>query len=136
MKQKKIFVIISIFIFLISLTQKAFYVDNEFENSISSIFCLLMGWLGMAGFGASCFVWLANPLLFISWGLILKNKKIALRFSLAACIFSISFLLFKRVLIDEAGSYSKIISYGSGYWLWISSMLIPFFGCLLEYKRK
>jgi hypothetical protein len=80
--------------------------------------------------GAS-FSWLANPLLCLSWTLLKGNPRGAIGASLMAVALSMSFLLFDEVISDEAGHYSTITEYKTGYWLWVGSSLTMLTGSLL-----
>jgi len=90
-----------------------------------SIVVFLMGWLGVL-YGGAALTWLANPLLIIGWILTYRNSKYALAVSLFATLICLSFLLFDQIISNEAGHYHPIISYQSGYWLWLSSAAIMF----------
>jgi hypothetical protein len=56
--------------------------------------------------------------------------------SLAAFVFGLSFLLFKRMMVNEGGSFEDIIGYRLGYWLWLSSSAIMLLGNLIVYKQQ
>lgn len=121
--------IISILLFLFSLTQNSFCTDNFCGTSIMD---LLSGALGFI-LGGAAITWLANPLLVMSWVSINKKPKLSLVYSAFASIISFSFFFFKNVLTDEAGNYQKIVSYQIGYWLWVSSAFIMFLGSCLSF---
>ena len=132
---KKLIVSLSATLFLISLTQDTYYI-SEMKDSVGSfgLISFLLGWLDIFGPGIS---WLANPLLIISWFvLIYKNPKISLYLSFIAVVFSLSFLLFKDIIENEGGGKSEIIAYGNGYWLWLSSCFLNFFGNLIIYSKE
>ncbi|MBG9377906.1 hypothetical protein I5907_16820 [Panacibacter sp. DH6] len=113
-------------LFVLSLFNVCFCTDNGCRTSIEA---LLIGWLAMSTGGAAI-AWLANPLLIVSWVLLTKNKKSAWLFSLTALLFCISFLKFQTIIENEAGHYNPIKRIGLGYWLWLSSCLTTFVGCL------
>ena len=119
---------VSCAVFIISLTQKSFCTEGSCGDGIA---CLISGAIGFATGGAAL-TWLANPLLFLSWILIHKNPKLSLQISIAATLIALSFLFFKQIMADEAGNYSRIISYKFGYWLWVSSSVIMFVGNLVS----
>ncbi|PZP52549.1 MAG: hypothetical protein DI598_00500 [Pseudopedobacter saltans] len=73
-------------------------------------------------YGTPGLVWMANPLLLLSW--IFNKKKIALIFGILAIIAALSFLFIKRMIADEAGHYSSIDQHYLGYWLWLSSIVL------------
>jgi hypothetical protein len=77
--------------------------------------------------GGAALTWLANPILFISWINLKRDKKLSFYTSLTSTIISLIFLMFKNVISNEAGHYEVVTSYKIGYWLWVtssSSMLI------------
>lgn len=121
---KKTVFISSLLIFLLSLTQKCYCTTAECGDSIMA---LLLGWVALLSGGAGI-AWLANPLLIASWILLRKNLKAAMFISVAAVLFSLSFLLFDTVIANEAGHKQSIISYKPGFWLWLGSSMIMLFG--------
>lgn len=120
--QKQILLYISITLYIIALTQKSYCTKVSCGDSIMA---LIMGPIGMV-FGGATLTWLANPLLFISWKLHSKNYKLSLILSALATLLALSFLCFNKIIADEAGNYKEIISYGLGYWLWVSSAALMF----------
>ncbi|MDQ1804899.1 hypothetical protein ACNFU2_16010 [Chryseobacterium sp. PTM-20240506] len=117
MKKTQIIFAISLVIFLISLTQVAVYTQGR-ETDASN--CFLLGWLELE----NNIAWLANPLLFISWlALLLKQVKVSVISSLIAFCLSLFYFSSKTIIIDEAGNESAIISFGAGYYLWVTSCL-------------
>ena len=127
-KSKTLVLIISFGLFIISLFNTSYCTESGSCNVAYET--LLIGWLGMLYLGAGL-TWIANPLIFISWILIVKNKRFAWIPSLVACVTSIMFLKFNSIVINEAGHYSKITFVGSGFYLWTSSCFVSFIGSLL-----
>lgn len=120
---------LSALLFVISLTQNAYTTDGPGDNQMDAIIALLAGWYGVF---YSQLSWFANPCLIIAWIFLLGNNiKIATFWSFLAFCFSVSFLFYKNIFIDEAEYQSKIISYNIGYWLWLSSCSIMLLGNLL-----
>jgi hypothetical protein len=117
---KILIISISALLFAASLTQCAFGIDRADDNCWSSLAALLTGWLNPAGAGIA---WYANPLLLVACIVIFKNEKLSVLLGFAACVFALSFLLFKKIITDEAGHYSNITYKGAGYRLWLSSCL-------------
>jgi hypothetical protein len=116
---------ISIVIFITSLTQNDFCTTRSCGDSIASF---ISGFIGVF-MGGATISWLANPLLFVSWGCFLSRSiKTSLIISLLALLLSLSFLTFKEVMVDEAGHMGQIISYQAGYWLWVLSALTMVIG--------
>ncbi|MDQ6812595.1 MAG: hypothetical protein M3040_02470 [Bacteroidota bacterium] len=134
-KLKTIVLFVGIGLFVFSLFNISFCTDNGCRTSIET---LLIGWLAMLTGGAAI-TWLANPFLVIAWVLLAKNKNSAWLFGLTALIFSISFLKFQIVIVNEAGHYNPITKVGLGHWLWLSSCLTTFIGILtiriLKYRN-
>jgi hypothetical protein len=135
-KLKTAVLVIGIGCFAFSLFNISFCTSNGCRTSIEAF---LIGWLAMLTGGAAM-TWLTNPFLIIAWVLLAKNKKSAWLFGLAASVISISFLKFRVVIENEAGHYNPITRIGIGYWLWASSCLTTFIGCLtmriLKYKSS
>jgi len=122
----------SVITFLVSLTQKCYCTTSSCGDSIMA---LLSGTVGFV-FGGAALTWLANPLLLTSWIMFKRSPKLSLILSGLALLLSLSFLLFKRVISDEAGNYSEITSYELGYWLWSLSSIIMFGGSLMDKFKK
>src|SRR5262245_49861927 len=116
-KLKKIFLIISISLFIISLTQKCYCTSSQCGDSIM---LFLLGWGALISGGAGIAL-LANPLLISSWILLNKNLKLAMFLSVFATLLSLSFLFFGSIIDNEGGQAHQIISYKPGYWLWTLS---------------
>lgn len=132
---KRVVLLTSLLLFLISLTQQCYCTPADCGDSL---IVLLLGWAALLSGGAGI-AWLANPLLVASWILLRKNCKAAMFLSVAATLFSLSFLLFDSVIANEAGHKQPIISYKSGYWLWASSnlsMLIGSFYLMLRHNTR
>lgn len=124
---KRLMLYISLLLFLLSLTQPAFYIDKkEYDAWASSIGLVVFGWAGALAGGAGL-AWLANPFIFVSWILFKKKIILAALFSIIASGFAISFLFFDKVLTDEGGGFSNITAYKAGYWLWLLSIVV--FAC-------
>ena len=70
-------IILSLILFLISLTQPAFFIDRKDDpNAYSnSLILFLLGWMSLLGGAFIPFIiWLANPLYFLSIFLIIQKK--------------------------------------------------------------
>lgn len=131
-KLKKITTCISVGLFLCALTQKCYCTTASCGDSFAA---LLSGTIGFV-FGGAALTWLANPLLIASWFTTNNNPKLSLIVSLLAISIALSFLCFKRIISDEAGNYSEIVSYQFGYWLWVSSSLVMFAGNVWSHLNR
>lgn len=115
---------LSILLFLVSLSQKAYHIDtDDHPTHWDGLALLLVGW---AGLFQGVFAWLANPALFVAWILLLSRRRrtLAVYFSIAAVALALSFLLHRKILRNEAGDYGTIVGYCLGYWLWTASMFV------------
>jgi len=119
--------VISTGLFIISLFNNCLCTE---DNCINSAVAFLFGGFAVLSSGAAI-SWLANPLLIVSWILIYKKKKAAWMTALPALMLCLSFLMFHSVIKDEAGNFSSIASIGTGYWLWLISVLVTLCGALL-----
>ena len=133
-KFKRMLRYLSMGIFLLSLCLDAYCVQDNCNNSASGFYCLTMGWLGL--FTGGAFIsWLANPFLFLAWLAACRRTLLAIIFSGISAIFSLSFLFFSKIMVDEAGHFGDISQYKLGYWFWLLSSVIFFLGNIwLIYK--
>ncbi|WP_100615687.1 hypothetical protein [Confluentibacter citreus] len=131
-KQKKIILIASIVIFIVSLTQPAFYIDRtDYDAWSNPIGIIFIGWLGAIIGGGSALTWFANPLILISWLFVIKSEKIAIVSGVLASIISFAFLFFDKIVSSEAPTYSLITEYKLGYWLWMISICLFTLGIII-----
>jgi hypothetical protein len=134
---RKTALIISIVLFLLSLTQPAYYIGrSDYDGWSNSLELLVFGWSGVL-YGGAAIAWLANPLIFLSWIVSFKKPQIALISSLFASFFSASFLFFTKVISSEKPDYCIITDRKAGYWLWLASILFfsVFNGCIYILER-
>ncbi len=121
---RKIILLSSIVIFIISLTQNFYYSTSGDE---SSIVFFLFGFIGLFWGVVS---WFANPFLIYSW-IHIKNNERSTILSLFSLLLACLFMIYKKV-----GS-SEIVSYELGYWLWLLSICVTCFGNLvIGFKLK
>jgi hypothetical protein len=125
---------VSIIVFVISLTQNTYCTSSGSCEDSPGWLVLLIGTVGVI-FGGACLSWLANPFIIFSW-IFFKKIKYSFIFSLLAVIDSASFLLFSKIISDEAGNYSEIIHHHTGYWLWLSSMFVMLMGNIIRLLNK
>lgn len=121
----RLLVAASICLYILSLTTECYCTAN---NCGASFLVLLLGWAGIFMGSMACLSWLANPLLIMSWLTAKKNPRASLGYSSVAALLTLSFLLFDKIVDNEAGGFSKIISYKSGYWLWSASIILMVVG--------
>ena len=128
---KIILVLMVLSIFGFSLAYDAIIVQKMDEKIVQpAINFFLIGSTAILGGGVlEWIIWLANPISLISIVLFLYNDKYlkrALQLNCIALFLSGSFYFWKEILISESGATGKIISFESGYYLWVSSIFILF----------
>jgi hypothetical protein len=120
-RSRRIFLAISVALFVACLFCECFYVDQgERSGGGTGGELLLVGWIGFIdGFHA----WFANPLLLIAWIMaLLWPRLVSPVFAIGALVLALGFLRHEDILINEGGGRAKIVGYGIGYWLWIASI--------------
>ena len=135
-KKQKLFLLLSIGVFIISLTQKSYCTSREVCSYFSGFLDLIFGWFGVFMLHIPTFPWLANPLLLVSWIFFRKKPKASFILSGMAFILMLSFLLVDEIITNEAGTKSKVVSYELGYWLWIFSSFIMLIGNYINWKKN
>jgi hypothetical protein len=123
---QKVVLAISIILFIVSLSQPAFYIGRkDYDAYADGKFLVMLGWMSfMGGNFIASLIWLANPCFLISLILTLIRNPAGFYFSILACLLSLSFSLLDSTMTSESGSYSKITSLENGYKLWVASMLV------------
>jgi hypothetical protein len=119
-------ILLSVLLFILSLSQPAFYIDRtDYDAWANSAGLLLLGWMSVLGGSlVASVIWLANPLYVIAIILNVKGRTKGLYFSILASIIAFSFSRLDEILTSESGSYSKITALKAGYKLWLASMLV------------
>lgn len=131
----KITIGLSLFIFIISLTQPSFYVEHvgDSDGLNDSFFLFLFGWMSFLGGAYIPFIiWLANPVFFLSIIWTINNNAHSLKAALYSTSAAILFLQLDTIMTSESGSTSKIIALGIGYKLWLTSFLILTIGLIIN----
>tara|TARA_R110002012_G_scaffold320392_1_gene543860 strand:- start:15 stop:497 length:483 start_codon:yes stop_codon:yes gene_type:complete len=134
--QKKIIIISSLLIYIISFTQNAISANGyDGIKYYSSLATFLSGGFGVFG-GAfyEWLIWLANPIFFIAIYLFLKDKKKSKILSFLAVTIGLIFTQWKEILANEGGTKIPIVSLDIGYWLWIISFVIFYIGTLFYFS--
>jgi hypothetical protein len=124
-------------VFGLSLALPAIFVSEPApNNAYGGGICLLTGWLSLLEFWP---MWLANPLL-LACLIFLGCKKygIALGLGLVAIALALCSLTITEMLRDEGGTMVPVTGFGSGFYLWLLSMVIPTVGSLvlMVWRRK
>ncbi|MBJ2123963.1 hypothetical protein [Flavobacterium sp. IB48] len=129
---------ISLLLLFVSLTQDAIVVNYSGEvRNDSALGYFLIGAIAFLGGGLfEEIIWLANPLCLLAIIYFLKNNEKAVLLSLIASGLAISFAFWSEILGAESGAMAKIVSFGLGYYLWASSILVLTTGILLNYKMS
>lgn len=134
MKNKKIFLFISIGLYIVSLTQKS-YCSSFGPCDNFGFLSLFFGWIGVFMLHIPAFTWLANPIILASWIFFKKKPKTSFTLSVVAFIIMLSFLLVDEIIANEAGTKSRVVFYGLGYWLWVLSSFTMLAGNFFLRKR-
>src|SRR5919204_3557082 len=123
MRLAKLIVLLSVIVFAVSLTQNCYNIEGHDPKASAPGFYLLL--LGLIGVFDGIFEWLANPVLLAAWIFSFAGKnKIAFLLGVLASALMLAFLFRHTIITNEAGHYAKIIGYGPGYWLWLTSALL------------
>ena len=145
----KLTIILSVIFYISSLTQSA-YCTTDCKSSLMVLLVGLLGILTEIGTIASfimdkinghassisndlgaTFTWLANPIILFSLFIFRHSKRTALTLSIISTILILLFLVFDKVVDNEAGHYSKVTELKLGYWLWLFSSLTILIGSLI-----
>lgn len=128
----KVTLVISVSLYLVSLTQQGYCISGACGNHWSGISLVSMGAIGgimsLAGL-----TWYANPALWAAWSQISNKPKRALIFSLIGTLLAASFLLATEISDIKPNITSYITGYQTGYWLWLASMGTMLIGSLTTY---
>ena len=116
----KLLILLSMGLFVFSLTQES-YCAGSAEGCWNGWWSLVIGWMGLFAGNAT---WFANPLLVASWIAFFTKSKVfyILCSALVAVAIAASFLLYEKIVINEAGHFAPI-EYRIGYWVWLGSMI-------------
>jgi len=122
---KKQVLFISITLFIVSLTQECYCTET---SCIPSLQPFIIGWAALY-IGGPILIWLANPILLMSWLTSKNSLYTSLIFSFAASVIALAFLFIKAIYNhDDAGITTTITHYKPGYWLWVASCWSMFIG--------
>ena len=133
---KTLTITISLAIYIYSFTFDAFSYNYQGMNNMSSLEAFLMGSIAVLGGGTyEWLIWLANPLCFIAILCLMFDKKIALHFASVSIILSLSFLSSNTILAAESGTRGEILAIKSGYYIWLSSIVILTIGLYFYFKN-
>ncbi|CAH0337269.1 hypothetical protein FVB9288_03022 [Flavobacterium sp. CECT 9288] len=133
---KVLLIILSLSIFLTSLTFDAFSYEYQGVKMMSSLSCFVTGSLAILGGGTlEWLIWLANPLCLISIFCLIMDKNLASKFNFTALILAISFYSWNSVLASESGTSGKILSVELGYFIWLASITVLTIGTKLYFRK-
>jgi hypothetical protein len=114
---------ISLALFSISLTQKGFSLGHSNPDSWPGWAIIVFGPMGLFSGLPANYVWLANPLLLVSWfGVVERRGIVMLAASLPSFMIAVSFLFCSRISVSDWGTVSAIDHPALGYWLWLTSI--------------
>ncbi|PQJ69249.1 hypothetical protein [Polaribacter butkevichii] len=133
---KKKILLLSIGIYIISLTQKSYCTSGGTCEYFSGLLNLIFGWIGVFKFHLPAFPWIANLILLISWKTFYKNTNISFILSILTFLTMLSFLFVDEIIVNDGSTKSKVIFYGFGYWMWLVSSFIMLIGNLIIYKKE
>ncbi len=130
---RKITVVLSLFVLLISFTQPALFIESA-DSGLWAQPALLFffGFIGALGGVLEVVFWLANPIYIVSVYLLLKERDESIVFSAIATLIALAFSMLKTVTENESGSRIKIASLQWGYKLWVLSLAILFIGTIVN----
>lgn len=126
-------IIISLLIYILSLFCNAFKVIQTKEiRDYSSFELLLVGGISFLGGGIlECFIWSANIWFFLAISCLFFRRFIAsIIIGIIALLISGSFMFWKTVLVSESGREANIYSLETGYFLWLTSILLLIFSSI------
>jgi hypothetical protein len=133
---KMLTITISLALYLYSFSYDAFSYNYQGIKNMSSLEAFLMGSIALLGGGNfEWLIWLANPLCFIAILCLMFDKKSALYFASVSIVLSLSFLSSNTILAAESGARGEILSVKSGYYIWLSSIVIFTIGIYLYFKN-
>jgi len=130
---------ISAVIFVIAMTQPAYYQTRTNDTVIGSAMCLAVGAMGLL---AGYFEWIANPLLVFSWIAGFRGRRYQAAVSATIALALIAGFLFRSTMnhpLYQRAPIAPIVGRGLGYWLWMLSaaiMVIGFYSALIEHMRS
>jgi hypothetical protein len=133
---KTLTITISLALYIYSFTFEAFSYNYQGMKNMSALEAFLMGSIAVLGGGThEWLIWLANPLCFIAILCLIFDKKNALYFASVSIILSLSFLSSNSILAAESGTRGEILSIKSGYYIWLSSIVILTIGIYFYFKN-
>ncbi|WP_294671315.1 hypothetical protein [uncultured Fluviicola sp.] len=135
-KIRKTIWVISLIILGISLLCPTYCTNVSCSGPLSGLADLLFGWFAALFMGSTYSAWFANPFFITA---IFTNKKVpvlSLIFSVIALFIALTFLKGGTVWLNEAGHKGYITKLQSGYWLWVSSMVIMVIAALVPIIQR
>jgi len=130
----RITLVTSVILFIVALTQPCYCTAQECGEPFEGLLLLVVGVFGLFSFPAGV-TWLANLTIFIAWRSF-KNPKRALIWSAIGLGIALSFMLFKQVMVNEAGGISNVTQYQLGYYLWVASFVGMLASSFISYRQS
>ena len=125
--------IISIVLYAACMFLDTFSVTGQ-RSFADGWWLLFFGWT-MLDRGHEYLAWLANPLLFLGWILVLLRLRLpAAGSAMGALAFGIAFLGATTVDVSSDGPV-EITGYKEGYWLWLASMAVALVAAVLSARQ-
>jgi len=120
----------SMILFGISLALPAYCTGSTCSHSL---LVFLLGGLGLLG--GHGWSWLANPLLFVSWGTLRRSPRLSMMLSTLAFLFAGLFMLGGSVPVNENGGVQSVTALKAGYWCWLLSNGLMMMGAMSKVYR-
>ena len=129
--------VISVIVYIVSLTQTAIvYNDYDGQKTLGSFSALFMGAISFLGGGVlEWLIWLANPLYIFALSLFIGSNRSSILIATVASAIALSFIAWNDILAAENGRRAAIVGLSSGYWLWVSSLLILAIGSIFYFRK-
>lgn len=97
------------------------------EGALPGFVCLFFGPIYHLG-------WYANPLLFLSWLLLLvkRSSVFAIMSSVISLLLALTTFYIEEFPANEAGSMTRVTGYGPGFYLWLASIVLTLIAAFLS----
>lgn len=111
-------------LFLCSLAFPAVYIESNPEKFYYGLHCYALG--SFLGADTMIIPWFANHTFWLSIVLLLaKRRKASFFVAICSLAMGATFFAFSKIPINEAIHYREITSLGVGFYLWLTSLILP-----------